>query len=1276
MPQIAFEPKEFLIELCKYYMEFLETDFHVNRPPSRKISFRNNDGLLTDIRLSKYPRLNEQAINSLLSNFQKNPFANICKEDSPNTRKAKYEDDGIFQLSPSDDATNSFYDEIYDLWKNKQVLDKQDFYLYFFDMKFKDVLYPIFYMPVTIERTVDGGFTVEFDPVLLINKKAIQYVNEQLRNKNDKVQIVDLPPRHVYLSNFEKKGELAAFLQTKVINEICQSSGLRQFIKIDELSPAEINNGNISISNKCYFSIFDKSDEALLNDYEELLNIIISGKDDKALEIFSKLSTDYLFENPKIFTREVDTEYDGQSVSNKLAYSSPIPLNREQLQVLNAITKKDCDRIIIEGPPGTGKSHTITAIIYHALLNKKSVLMVSDKKEALDVVEEKINGVLDRMKFEDFIQNPIVRLGKKENTFAGIFKQENFDKIKSRANNYQRNKGRIELEIENTLNGIKKHIDDEVEGALMLDPSRIQQLLKYEGTFANIWEKLLDLDELQDTENSSELLKTLWRALRDLYGACHSLNSQFKINFCVTAEISLAKFCTIMVSLKKELAELSDKITREYPSLLLAKEITSPNVNFLGECLAEAEKIKKPIIGYLFAGKKVKDLQNRFAERFFLSAGTSIRHNRKDLQKELQLYKYCQQLNENWCNIGLDLFLVLRGNALHKVTETLEQISRSIQIVLSAIDSLPATCQKIGIDVENAAAVLLNSFIKFKEADLSELTEYLTNYFSILTASAKIVRSDYTSMRAALEDCFVLKMTNILDESVADFRENNFADAEDLRKTIKAKRKIPRCHLEKLVGAFPCLIVSVRELGEFIPLEPNLFDIVIIDEASQVSIAQAFPAILRGKKVVVLGDEKQYSNVKSHNAGTEINNLLFNRVKDAFNHGISDLDATMREKVKDKVESFNIKNSILDFIRSIPNYPCILKKHFRGYMEIIGYSNDTFYKGSLQVMKIRGKSINDVIQFYTVETENKIEKYKNTNQAEVDKILDELQRLKNENFQGSVGIITPFTNQQKLISSRVYDSEHWTFYQNQFKLKVMTFDSCQGDEKDIIYYSMVEKPDEDILRHIFPIDPNGVGDDDGKLKSQRLNVGFSRAKESIRFVLSKKPKDIHGAVGEALRWYDKALKKPDDFGVIKKTDPKSHGKEAELYNLIKQTPFYNEHESQIEIIPQFPIGQYIKQLDRFAQVPNYVSDFLFIYHDEDRTRMVILEYDGYENHFEDSEFINKFNYDRFYVEGDVERRKAIESYGYPFIRTNKFLLRDDPISFLNEQLEIHCKKKL
>lgn len=1321
MDKISFNPKEFLIELCKYYMEFLETDFKDNRPPSRRVSLYNKDGILTDIDLTKYQKLHQLSLRLLSDNFQNNHFTNIGKGDFV----IKFPKEVIHQIrnfqnnpllfektspekiisdflkkqnfSSKDDVIKDiqdiikkgnikdlasylsqyvildFYDELYDLWKNKQVMDKQDFYLYFLDIKYENIVYPLFYIPVSIDRTNEGKFNFEFDPVFLINKKAIQYVSKKVADEQNKDWRIDLPPRHLYLSNFEGNGELLKKLQG-ILNELCDFFGLRSF-QINSSAPIEVKNDKVRLTNNCYLSIFDKSDEALLNDYEELLNLALSGEEAKALEIFSKLSTDYLFENPMNFEREVEQEYDNQSVSEKLAYNSPIPLNKEQLQVLRAIDKKDCERIIIEGPPGTGKSHTITAIIYNALLSKKSVLMVSDKKEALDVVEEKINDVLDKMKLDDFIQNPIVRLGKKENTFAGIFKQINYDKIKNRFNTYKRHKDQIEKGIDDIIGKIKRDINNEVEVSSSLNPHRIN-LLTYEETFNALWSDLLDLDELEDVEGSSELLLKLWKAVSQFHRDYTHLSQNYKIDF--RASISaVSELKTVAETLGKHIKALHKKIIDKYPSLLLSKEMSKDNVLFLEDCLKRLEEIKRPIIGYLFCGKKIKSLDGQFKERFFMSNIESIRNHKDKLSEELQLYKHCQKLNETWANIGLNLFLILKEHSFEDISKILQQLISAIDDILHVNKILPITCSKIGLNISDINSIVSNKYIQFQEDDIAELQKYLNTYFIVRTGSTKLLHGSYIENRKILENRLVFKMTNILDESVVNFRENFKNDAEELRIIIRAKKRIPKELLKKLVDAFPCLIVSIRELGEFIPLEPNIFDIVIIDEASQVSIAQAFPAILRAKKVVVLGDAKQYSNVKSHNASRDVNNFLFNRVKEAFEKSILPLSDSEQERVKDKVVNFNIKNSILDFMRNIANYHCSLKKHFRGYIEIIGYSNETFYQNALQVMKIRGKSIKDVIQFHYVKPDNGQEKYKNTNQVEIDFILSELQRLKEEGFKGTVGIITPFTNQQKLITNQVYDSENWQFYRNQFNLKIMTFDSCQGDEKDIIYYSMVEKPNEDILKYIFPIKLSNLDDEeDGNLKAQRLNVGFSRAKESIRFVLSKNIEDMRGEIKNALQFYKRQLEKPDDIEIFKRMDPKSP-MEPVLYNLITQTPFYMANKDRIEIIPQFDIGKYIKQLNPLVQIPQYRIDFLIICRDDSgKTHMVILEYDGFEHHFKDTGFVNETNFDRFYIEEDIERRKTIESYGYPFIRLNKFLLRDDPIAFLNDNLERHCKKKL
>lgn len=1322
MDKISFNPKGFLIELCKYYMEFLETDFKENRPPSRRVSVYNKEGILTDIDLAKYPKLNQYFLGLLSDNFQSAPFENIGKgdfiikfpEDIVNQLKEIQNNSPLFEKSLSEQIIIDFfkkqnlpnkdvvkkdiqentkkgkvkdlaaylseyiildlYDELYDLWKNKQVLDKQDFYIYFLDIRYENFVYPIFYIPISIERTDEGKFIFEFDPVFLINKKAIQFVSKKIADEQNKEWKINLPPRHIYLSKFEGKYELLKYLQG-IINELCNFFGLKSF-QINSSEPVGVKNDKVRLSNNCYLSLFDKSDEALLNDYEELLNLALSGEEAKTLEIFSKLSTDYLFENPMSFEREVEQEYDSQSVCEKLAYNSPIPLNKEQLQVLRALDKKDSDRIVIEGPPGTGKSHTITAIIYNALLNKKSVLMVSDKKEALDVVEEKINDVLDKMKLEDFIQNPIIRLGKKENTFAGIFKQINYDKIKSRFNTYKRHKEQIEKEIDNILANIKSDIKNEVEVSSTLNTIAINHLLVYEDTFNALWKDLVDLDELENVENSPELLSKLWTAVSQFYKDYACFFQNYRIDFLASVS-TLSGFRTIIISLNKDIKALHKKIIDQYPSLYLSKEMSKDNLLFLEDCLQRLEELKKPIIGYLFCGKQLEILENQFKEKFFLSGVESIRNCKDELSAETQLYKYCQKLNESWANIGLNFFLILKENGCEAICKRLQQLAIAIDDILSVNEKLPITCGKIGMIILDVNSIISSKLLRFQEDDISELKRYLNTFFIVSAESVKLLCSNYIEDRKTLGNRLVFKMTSILDESVVNFRENFKNDAEALRKIIRAKKKIPKDLLIKLVDAFPCLIVSIRELGEFIPLEPNIFDIVIIDEASQVSIAQAFPAILRARKVVVLGDEKQYSNVKSHNASVAVNNFLFNSVKDVFQRSILSLSDSEQERVKDKVINFNIKNSILDFMRNITNYQCSLKKHFRGYIEIIGYSNEIFYQNALQVMKIRGKSIKDVIQFHYIKPDDKPEKYKNTNQAEVDFIIDELQRLKSEGFKGTVGIITPFTNQQKLITNQVYDSENWQLYQNEFKLKIMTFDSCQGDEKDIIYYSMVEKSNEDILKYIFPIKLTNLDEEeDGNLKAQRLNVGFSRAKESIRFVLSKNPEDIRGEAGKALQFYKRHHGKPDDIDIFNKMDLKSK-MEPVLYNLVIQTPFYIENKDRIEIIPQFDIGRYIKQLNPLAHIPDYRSDFLLIYRDDlNKTNMVILEYDGFEHHFKDMGFVNETNFDRFYIEEDIERRKTIESYGYPFIRMNKFLLRGDPVVHLNDALERYCKKKL
>ena len=74
---------------------------------------------------------------------------------------------------------------------------------------------------------------------------------------------------------------------------------------------------------------------------------------------------------------------------------SPVSLNSNQIRILDAIKKEDdCKYINVTGPPGTGKTHTIIGIIFDIIKNNKSVLILSDKIEALHVIESKLLQIL------------------------------------------------------------------------------------------------------------------------------------------------------------------------------------------------------------------------------------------------------------------------------------------------------------------------------------------------------------------------------------------------------------------------------------------------------------------------------------------------------------------------------------------------------------------------------------------------------------------------------------------------------------------------------------------------------------------------------------------------------------------------------------------------------------------------------------------------------------------------------------------------------------------
>lgn len=566
-----------------------------------------------------------------------------------------------------------------------------------------------------------------------------------------------------------------------------------------------------------------------------------------------------------------------------------------------------------------------------------------------------------------------------------------------------------------------------------------------------------------------------------------------------------------------------------------------------------------------------------------------------------------------------------------------------------------------------------SSFKTFCDNDFTKISApYFDGLIRFINLRQKIDKDfknipilNYANSKKNIEDSVTTQMTYLLDGRLIDFYEYNKATAKALRDIIKAKLRFPKDAFRRLKGAFPCILAGIRDYAEYIPLEPEIFDLVIIDEASQVSIAQAFPALLRAKKVLILGDKKQFSNVKSAQARSDTNKEYLNSLRDCFIKCVSD-DGT---KIV-KLGKFDIKTSILEFFEFINNYKTQLLKHFRGYKEIISYSNKHFYQDELQAMKIRGKTIDDVIKFSFIKHDDKKELVQNTNIPEAEFIIFELKKMKEANNNMTVGIITPHTNQQKLLVEMINKLPEKDYFYDKLKLKIMTFDTCQGEERDIVFYSMVATNEDDRLWGVFIKDLNSVDiEEDGKIKAQRLNVGLSRAKECINFVLSKPIDKFNGSIGEALRHYLFVLEEAKKERGVNEVDQKSK-MEPEVMNWFYQTNFWKMNKDNIFFRPQFELGKYLKQLDKAYNHPNYKVDFLLVYEDESfKEHKIIIEYDGFREHFKDIDEINESNYQAYYTDADIYREKVLESYGYRFLRINKFNIGKNPIVTLNKRIE-------
>jgi len=1200
---------------------------------------------------------------------------------------------GQLQLEEVKGAIRSFFEtyqaadlylELFELVRNKSMLEGQEVYLYFGEISYSNARFPIFYIPVELRREGEA-LAVEFDPHVFINKKALDFISQEYcRETEKKGSLSSISERIIYLAN---QGDGFRDLVQEVFNELASFFATDGAIDIGSAKPQITRSKHVQINNSTSFALFEKTDEAVVNDYEEILRQL--ALDDSELGgAFERIIQDFIEKEPVSFLSEVHDEWDGTSTDEKLVVSSPIALNEEQRQILMAVKREGCNYITVQGPPGTGKSHTITAIVCNAVLNNQSVLVLSDKKEALDVVEDKIAETLNRVRHDKNFQNPILRLGKTGSTYAQILSSASITSINDAYRALKSKHGELEKNIASSIASLKEDIEAEVLGGANISLDEIRELLAYEARMSG---KAIpvDVDELVRHVSAPGDLDELRQIALDIcetFGPDGGATTNSFPRLCTVLELKpigdvkalirfgdhCGEFLTLLATLRGRFGT--------FHSIETLGDLANNKIDPLKALRADIVALHDEFLGGLKWWRK-SAINNRFRALFPDSTLASAYESLPVINSALEiinaavLRKDSLPAVDQQYDFAATLMRLVRDEEICREMLHLGKFADELRYLEERIGIYPATMKQLGIKDISLQSLCRNKLVAMAQDEFDGLVAYISLYQLLEQKFRGLGSIGFLARKRQIEELITMEMTFCLDGRVIEFYQNNLATAKSLRTVIQKKRRFPKDEFQKLKGAFPCILAGIRDYAEYIPLQADIFDLVIIDEASQVSISQAFPALLRARKVLVLGDKKQFSNVKAAHARSETNNEYVNRLRASFLACVSSDEAKLT-----RIENFNIRTSILEFFEYINNFTIQLNKYFRGYREIISYSNRHFYQNSLQVMKIRGDAIDEVLSFSFIDHDGKNEPVANTNRQEIDAIIAELIRLKTDGFTGTAGIITPHTNQQKLIIESINRLPERDWLYDNLRLKIMTFDTCQGEERDIIYYSMVANPAIDRLWGIFVKDLANVDvEEDGKIKAQRLNVGFSRAKERMHFVLSKPLDQYSGSIGDALRHYWEERRIAQQEPTVNDVDPKSP-MEREVLGWILNTPLWQENRDNghISLVPQFNIGSYLNQLDRMHTYrhPAYKVDFLLTYRElSDKKHRIIIEYDGFQEHFVNHEAVTALNYDQYYCEEDLYRQKTIEGYGYKFLRINRFNSGKNPVATLDRRLRAQIEER-
>lgn len=279
--------------------------------------------------------------------------------------------------------------------------------------------------------------------------------------------------------------------------------------------------------------------------------------------------------------------------------------------------------------------------------------------------------------------------------------------------------------------------------------------------------------------------------------------------------------------------------------------------------------------------------------------------------------------------------------------------------------------------------------------------------------------------------------------------------------------------------AVPCWILPTWRVSETLPPEIGLFHLVVIDEASQSDI-WALPALLRGAKLLVVGDHKQVSPSVVGVANVTIQNLIARFLQNQP-HGAQ---MTPYKSIYDLAKVVFAGNSVM------------LREHFRCVPAIIEYSNREFYEGDIKPLRIPKASERLDPPLIDVFVKGGFRKG-DVNDAEALAIINEIKAiLADPALVGrTMGIVTLLGMEQSAHIAKLLNAEISPADIVARQIAVGAPPMFQGRERDIMLVSMVLVTGNNAAANRLDIE-------------QRFNVALSRARDRVYLFRSANEADF------------------------------------------------------------------------------------------------------------------------------------------------------------------------